>query len=243
MLYLHGMLHFWNVFLYQPVFNLLIWIYNNYTDHNFGWAVVYLTIILRIILLPFTLVEEFTKHGNKALVEELQRINEAFKKDPIMRKLEIRRILKKRKVRPWAKIIVLGVQVLVLILLYQVFLRGITGEKVLQVLYPSVDFPGVINTNFYGFDLGMRHELIWPGIVSVWLLLEIYFDYRKEKGAVLGKSDLVYFILFPTFVFLALWWLPMVKSLFILTSMLFSLIIGQLSKLIFRPKKAPAAAH
>ena len=55
---------FWNVYLYQPLFNFLIWIYNNWTNMNFGWAVVYLTLILRFVLLPFTLINERNRVRN-----------------------------------------------------------------------------------------------------------------------------------------------------------------------------------
>lgn len=226
----------WNDFLYQPLFNALIWLYNNWTNANLGWAVVYLTIILRFILLPFTLVTEKARARQEDLGHQAEELEKAYRNDPVMRKEEMRKLLRQRRVRPWSKAVVLGVQVLVLILLYQVFLRGITGEKVIKFLYPSVNFPGKINTIFYGFELGKVHDWIWPAIVALFLLVEIYLGLRKNKAV--GKSDLAYFILFPAFSFLALWLLPMVKSLFILTSLIFSVIIHQLSKLIFRPIKA-----
>ncbi|HAZ28533.1 MAG TPA: hypothetical protein DCY48_02020 [Candidatus Magasanikbacteria bacterium] len=228
---------FWHTFLYQPVFNGLIWIYNNWTDQNLGWAVVYLTLVLRVALLPITLINERNKVQNEEeFLEEIKRIDKEFAKDEVLKKEEIRRILRKRRISPWAKSSVLAVQALVLVLLYQVFVRGITGEKILQILYPWIDFPGVINTNFFGFELGQSHDIIWPGIVTIWLFLEIYFDYRKQHIP-LQKADLLYFIFFPSFVFVALWILPMVKSLFILTSMIFSVIIAELSRIFFRPKK------
>ncbi|HBU07261.1 MAG TPA: hypothetical protein DEB09_04215 [Candidatus Magasanikbacteria bacterium] len=229
----------WHDFLYQPLFNLLIWLYNDYTNANLGWAVVYLTIILRLVLLPFTLVTEKAKAKEEDLGNQASELEKSFKNDPVMLKTEMRKLLQRKKVRPWSKAIVLGVQVLVLVLLYQVFLRGITGEKVIKILYPFINFPGKINTVFYGFELGQVHDFIWPGIVAVFLLGEIYLGYRKNKA--LTQSDLAYFILFPAFSFLALWILPMVKSLFILTSLLFSVIIHQFSKVIFRPKPVKKA--
>lgn len=224
----------WHDFLYQPVFNLLIWIYNNWADANLGWAVVYLTVILRLVLLPFTLVTEKNRAKNMDLNQELKKIEQGYRNDPVLMKEETRKVLKKTRVSPWSKVVVLGVQVLVLVLLYQVFLRGITGDKVIKILYPFINFPGKINTVFYGFELGAVHDFIWPGIVGLFLLVEIYFGYRKYKT--LAKADLAYFILFPVFSFLALWFLPMVKSLFILTSLVFSAIIHQFSKLLFRSK-------
>ena len=224
----------WNDFLYQPVFNLLIWLYNNWTDANLGWAVVYLTILLRLILLPFTLVTEKNRAKNQDLDEEVKRIERGYRNDPVLMNQEVRNALRKTKINPWSKVVVLAVQILVLVLLYQVFLRGITGDKVIKILYPFINFPGKINTIFYGFELGKVHDLIWPGIVALFLLVEIYVGYRKHKS--LSQADLAYFILFPAFSFLALWILPMVKSLFILTSLIFSVIIHQFSKIIFRPK-------
>ncbi len=232
----------WHDYLYQPLFNFLIWIYNDWTDMNFGWAVVYLTLILRLVLLPFTLLNERNSVKNAEIAAEVTKISKEYQADPILRKEEIRKLLKKRRVQPWARVVVIGVQLLVLVLLYQVFLRGITGENILNTLYTSVDFPGVIDTNFYGFDLAKRHDYLWAGAVGFWLLAEIYIDLQKKKASGLKKGDLLFLLLFPVSVFLVLWYLPMVKSLFILTSMLFSVIIAQISKVLFS-SKTPATAH
>lgn len=230
----------WHDYLYQPLFNLLIWLYNTWTDQNMGWAVVYLTILLRIVLLPFTVVSEKQQRKNEALYAEVARLEKEYQKDPVIKKQEIRRILRQRRVYPWAKFVVLGMQVLVFILLYQVFLRGITGEKIARLLYPTVDFPGRINTIFLGFDLGERHNVLWAAIVGVWLALEIYFEMRKKPA---NSSDLLYFIAFPVFIAAALWWLPMVKSLFVLASLVFSLIFALFAKLFFKPIVKVASEH
>ncbi|HLD31678.1 MAG TPA: YidC/Oxa1 family membrane protein insertase [Patescibacteria group bacterium] len=223
----------WHDFLYQPLFNLLIWIYNNWTEANLGWAVVYLTILLRLVLLPFTLISEKDRVKNEQVAKEIKRLNRELINDQVLKKEEIRRLLKQKKVKPWSKMVVLLIQILVLVLLYQVFLRGITGDKIMKILYPFIEFPGKINTNFYGFELGQSHDIVWPGFVALLLILEIYFHYRKQKIG-LNKADLAYFLIFPLFSFFALWILPMVKSVFILTSILFSAIIHQFSTVFFR---------
>lgn len=231
----------WHDFLYQPLFNVLIWIYSNWANHNLGWSVIYLTVILRLVLLPFTFVSERNRIKDEQLEKEVERVAKELHNDPILKKEQIRKILKKKKVSYWSKSIVLGTQILVLVLLYQVFLRGITGEKVMKILYPVMEYPGKINTIFYGFDLGQVHDFVWPGIVWLILIVEIYFGFKHKKNG-LNKADFWYFVLFPAFCFLLLWWLPMVKSLFILTTMTFSVIIHQFSKLLFKPKKQPIVA-
>ncbi|PIR03864.1 MAG: hypothetical protein COV59_04325 [Candidatus Magasanikbacteria bacterium CG11_big_fil_rev_8_21_14_0_20_39_34] len=230
----------WNDFLFRPLFNFLFYAYNNWTEQNLGWAVIYVTILLRMFLLPLTLIMERNKISNIELSDEVKRLEKDYAKDPVQKKEEIRKVLKKRKVSPWAKAMSLGIQGLFLVLLYQVFTHGIVGKNVVNLLYDSVDFPGAINTTFYGFELGERNTLFWPGLITLFLLVEIYFEFRGRKNN-LYKSDLMFFFLFPLSVFLALWWLPMVKSLFILASMIFSLVIGWVSLLLFRgPKKKKA---
>mgnify|MGYP001590352837 CR=1 FL=1 len=103
----------WNLYLYQPVFNLLIWIYNMMTAGNLGWAVVILTIFLRIILLPFTLITEADTIKNRELLEDVKHLHKGYASDLVIKKEEIRKTLKKRKVHPWAKAVVMGMQLLV----------------------------------------------------------------------------------------------------------------------------------
>ena len=129
--------YFWSAFLYQPLFNALIWIYLNIAGRNLGWAVVWLTIFLRAILLPLTIISERDAIRQEKVNEEARHAAKAFKNDAVAQKEEIRKIMRKNKISPWAKVITLGAQLLVLILLYQVFIRGINGERVIKFLYPS----------------------------------------------------------------------------------------------------------
>ncbi|EKE07596.1 MAG: 60 kDa inner membrane insertion protein [uncultured bacterium] len=227
----------WNDLLYQPLFNILIWLYNNTAGQNLGWAVVYLTIMLRVILLPLTIIAERNKIRDEQVGEEIKKLEKEFHNDSAQLKDEVRQVVKANKINPWAKASSLGIQLLVLVLLYQVFLQGITGEKLLRTLYDWVDFPGTIDIYFYGSNLGQTHTIFWPGLVAVILLFEIYIDMKRHKKNAVEKSDLFYFILFPAFSFFILWLLPMVKSLFIISSIIFGMIINRFIRAIFAPKK------
>jgi YidC/Oxa1 family membrane protein insertase len=228
-------IEFWHQFFFEPLFNLLIWIYNNWANNNFGWAVVYLTLLLRFALLPLTVVNARNQAQNQGLEEEIEQIEQDFKDDPVLKKQKIRELLKEKKIRPWAKATSLAIQTLVLILLYEVFLQGVTGEKIAEFLYPSVRFPGEINNTFFGFDLSATGNWIWAGIVGAWLFVENYID--KKQSDQIEKNDVIFLIAFPGSVFVVLWWLPAVKALFIFTSILFSFIVGKLTQKIFTPSK------
>jgi len=226
----------WFTFLYQPLFNALIWIYSNVANNNLGWAVIWLTIFLRIALLPLTLLSERNNIRRKKAVVEAHKANAAYAGDSIAQKEAARKIMRRYKISPWAKVLMLLIQLLILILLYQVFISGINGDRVAKVLYPSIDNPGVINTNFYTFEIGQRHNALWAGIAAGYLFISIFIETRRRP--VWDRSELYYAMLFPLFTFAALWYLPMVKSLFILTTMLFSDTIGLLSFAVFSLFKA-----
>ena len=146
--------------------------------------------------------------------------------------------MKKYHLSPWAKVVSLVIQLLVLILLYQVFIRGISGDKIIKILYPFIDFPGKINTNFYGFEIGRVHDWLWAGIASLYLMFSIFMESRDRKAW--ERSEMYYLLFFPLFTFIILWYLPMVKSLFILTTMLFSDSITLIRHVIFPDKKKDA---
>ncbi|PIT87354.1 MAG: hypothetical protein COU31_03320 [Candidatus Magasanikbacteria bacterium CG10_big_fil_rev_8_21_14_0_10_40_10] len=213
---------FWFTFLYQPLFNALVWIYVNIADQNLGWAVVWLTVFLRILLLPLSILSARNVKRREQAQLKAEQATKDFKSDPIARKEAVRRIMRQYNISPWAQVLSLGIQLLVLVLLYQVFITGIEGRKVVATLYESINYPGKLDVIFHGFDIGRRHDYFWAGLTSLYLFLSIFISNWNQKWT---TAKATFLFLFPLFTFGALWWLPMVKSLFILTSMIFSDII------------------
>lgn len=214
----------WQQYLYIPVFNFLVWLYLNYSWYNLGIAVIILTIFLRIILLPFTILTERAKIISRKIGGEIDQIKKDFNNDPVRQKIAIRLFLKKRKIRPWAKAVVLGVQGLVLVLLYRVFVGGINTEEKLHLLYPNISRPDFINTKFLWFDIAERNLMV-AALVAIYLFAQIFINFWSRRHK-LSKKEQIYSLLFPILVFLILFILPSVKSIFVLTSLIFSSIIS-----------------
>ncbi len=252
---MNSIISLWQVYLYQPLVNLLIYLYNTIANQNLGWAVIYLTLALRIVLLPFSILSERNKVIYKKMEEQISEAERVHRADPVYIKEYVRGLMKKYKIRPWAKTGELAIQLLVLILLYQVFITGIQGLQLSKILYPSVDYPGRINTIFLTvpynsslvrghcdtgfvacpdvfthqeliFDVAER-SIIWAVLIAVILFTDILVSLKKTKR-ILAGTDLTYLLLFPLVSGLILWWLPMVKSLFILTSIAFSYVLSLL---------------
>lgn len=221
------MVEFWRNTFVLPLLDVLIFFYNTIAFQNLGAAVIEMTVLLRLALMPINILAERDSARYERLELEVAEIQKAFAGDPVMAKERIRELLKKRKVSPWAKTSILLVQLLVLIVLYQVFLSGINSH--LDRLGAWAGQPVMpINTMFFGFELGMR-DFWWALAVGLYLLLEILLQQRKVAH-LLTKQDAVYRIAFPVFSVVVLSMLPMVKSLFVLTSMTFSLAVSTLRR-------------
>jgi YidC/Oxa1 family membrane protein insertase len=228
------LIEIWNTILFQPLYNVLIFIYNSWTDNNLGWAVVYLTLMLRAVLLPLTVIGIISQRKNRALGDEVQQVAKRFQHDSILQKQEVRRLLKEKRVSPWAKAVSLGIQAVVVVLLYEVFLLGLEGDQLIEYLYPWVEYPGQINTMFGGMDIGENHNSVWAGAVAAWMFFETFFELRRD-GEV-DRKDMFFLILFPVAIYVILWILPMMKALFFMTTILFSFVVERFITLIIKPK-------
>lgn len=233
------MAYAWNHFLYIPLLNALIYLYENFAGNNFGWAVVELTVLLRVALLPLTIIAERNTAKYERLQARIDHMHREAAGDSVAKKSKIRALLVKEGVSPWAKVASFGLQALVFVLLYQVFIGGMNYGK-LSVLYSWVRYPDYINLNFFGFNVAL-HNIWWAAAVGVLLFLEITVSYRHNKN--IATSDQLYRILFPAMTAAVLFALPMVKSIFILTSMLFGLLISLIRHAAFPVKPEPLAAQ
>ncbi len=220
----------WDQYLYIPTFNLLVWTYSNHSFFNMGIAVIILTVGLRTLLLPFTILAEKGKIISEKLKIEINQIDKDYINDPVKRKEAIRKLLKKKKIRPWAKIIVLGSQLLVLFLLRRVFLGGIYTEEKRHMLYSQVSPPDFINTKFLWLDLSQK-DLTITAITALCMFVFMMAGIWSSSDQP-SKKERIYAVLLPIAFFLFLTLFPSVMSLFFLTSLIFSSIISIIIGLI-----------
>ena len=90
----------WYIYLYQPLFNALIWIYVNIAGQNLGWAVIWLTIFLRIILLPLSIISVLTADRRGKASAEAIKAMAAHKNDRVAQQEVARRIMRKYHISP-----------------------------------------------------------------------------------------------------------------------------------------------
>lgn len=143
------MAYIFHIVFYQPLFNLLIAIYNAIPGHDFGLAIIILTLIIRVVLYPLT------KKGiesQKAMALIQPKIKEAqikYKNDRAKQAEEMMRLYREYKVNPFSGFLNLLVQIPILFALYKVFMAGLKPES-LKDLYTFINNPNIIDPMFIG---------------------------------------------------------------------------------------------
>jgi YidC/Oxa1 family membrane protein insertase len=140
---------FFSVTLYQPLFNLLIGIYNFIPD--LGIAIILVTVLIRVALLPLSKKSIESQKQMQEVQPEIKKIQEKFKKDKQKQGEAIMNFYREKKINPASGCLPLIVQLIILITLYRVFLAVIDYDSANSILYAFVNNPMEINKISLGF--------------------------------------------------------------------------------------------
>lgn len=164
------MTELYQLIFYQPVLNLLVFFYNIVPGHDIGIAIVFLTILIRLILYP---LNAQSIKSQKALQEIQPKINEIKKKYADNKQEQGRAMMelyKAEKVNPFSSCLPLLIQLPFLIAVFQVFRSGL-GNGSLDLVYSFISRPETISPISLGFiDLSARNIplAILAGLAQFW---------------------------------------------------------------------------
>lgn len=177
----------YNTLVYEPILRSLLFLYN-LLGQNLGFAIIALTLIVRGVLVPFTLPSLKSAKKLAELKPELDKLKKKYAKDP--KKLQEKQLefYKKNDVNPAGGCLPYIVQIIILIGLYKVFMSAI-GNGMIN--------GQEINTAFWLWDLKVKDtSLILPITAGVLQLLTsltimpgVEDDPQKRKGKKQDKED------------------------------------------------------
>ncbi len=126
--------------LYRPLFNALIFLYQYFSFHDLGIAIILLTIILRLILFPLFHKGAKDQAILQRLAPKIKEIQTNHKNDREKQSKALLDLYRQHKVNPFSGFLLLLVQLPILIALYRVFLNGFSVET-LSNLYSFISSP------------------------------------------------------------------------------------------------------
>lgn len=186
----------WHVFLYQPLVNALIFLYQ-ILGRNLGWAIIGLTVAIRSALIPLTSPSLKAAKKMRQLAPELEKLKKQYKSDRQGLAQAQLKLYRKYGVNPTAGCLPQIIQLIVLLALFQAFNQVLLSdgpeviEKLNQVLYPSLQLAeGVkINNRFLYLDLTK------PDLVPLPFSFKVFnFEINKIPGIFLIASSATQFL-------------------------------------------------
>lgn len=145
-------MNIFSVLLYQPLYNVLVILFNAFPWGGVGLAVILITVLIKIALLPFNYKTLKSQKEMQEIQPKINEIRQTYKDDQAKMAQELMAVYKTHKVNPFASCLPMVVQLIVLLVFYQVLRAGIqTIDQ--NMLYAFVHNPGSLSHMFLGIDL------------------------------------------------------------------------------------------
>ncbi len=223
---------FFTLILYQPLLNALLFLAWLIPGHSVGWAIIALTILIRLILLPSTVAT--LKHQQKLrnIQPKLDALKAKHGDDKDAHSKATMELYAAEQVNPFGGCLSTLVQTVVLVVLYRVFIHGLSVSQ-FSLLYPFTPHMSTVNTMWFGLNLTKPEQWVMPFLVAG---LQ-YFQARQmmaittpptttpgtqaDVSATMQKQ-MVYFL--PIMMFLISRSVPAALSLYYVVFSLFSVI-------------------
>jgi len=147
----------WNNFLVHPLLSLLVLVAGAF--HDFGIAVVLVTVAIRMLLYPLYVTQIRSQRVMQELAPALNDIKAKYGKDRQKINEEQMKLYKERGYNPATGCLPLLLQMPILFAMYAAFIQapGLTGEQLQGVIWPFVPVPPLLGDHI---DL-TAHWLPW----------------------------------------------------------------------------------
>ena len=150
--------------LWRPLFNGLVFFYNELPWHDLGLAIIALTLVIRIALIPLLLKAQKAQKDLARIQPEIKRIQKEFKNEKEKQGKMLMELYAHHKVNPFSGCLLILIQLPILIALLQVFRTGLDPSQ-LHYLYSFVTHPGTLNPLSLGF-LNLAKGNFYLGILA-----------------------------------------------------------------------------
>lgn len=212
---------------YQPVLNVLVASYAlleraDPAMADMGIAVVILTILLRILMLPLSFAGRRSRTERYDISKKIIEIQESSHLPADQVKKKVRKIFRANRRVVVSEGVNFVIQAIIFFVLYRIFSKGLTGVD-WHLLYDFTPRPlGEINLMFLGrFDMS-HPSLVLNLVQSLAILLVEIVSILDSPFPVTRREFVRYVITLPVVSFVLFMFLPSGKKVFVITTLLFS---------------------
>ena len=185
-----------NAIIYQPIYNLLVFLYNTVSFSDFGVAIILATLIIKFLLVPLSKKQIESQKKMQEMQPKIKEIQEKYKGDKEKQSRALMEFYKTNKANPFSGCLPTILQLVFLIAIYRVLFNissaGLMADP--KELYGFVSDPGQINQYFLGIiDLSKAIDLkhLTPGMIPqiILVILAAASQYVQTKMLMLKNEN------------------------------------------------------
>lgn len=154
---------------YNPIYNALVALVALVPGSDVGVAIIILTILIRLILLPLSLSAARTQRVIKELEPKIKELKEKHKGDREKEAVETLALYRESQVNPFASVVTVFIQIPVLLALYFVFLYEPFTTVNTALLYAFTPTPAsdAISLEFLGILSVMSKSIVLAVLAGI----------------------------------------------------------------------------
>jgi len=169
----------------KPLFNILVFLTNKLPGHPFGWAIIVLTILVRIALFLPNQKSMRSQREMQKLQPKLEELKQKHGKNQQMMAMKTMELYKTHKINPMGSCLPIMFQMPFLLGIYYIIREGLSPHLnyLLYSFQEGVDL-SVVNTAFMGLDLGINGPIVLAILVGAtqWVAVKLSFISAKKRA-------------------------------------------------------------
>jgi YidC/Oxa1 family membrane protein insertase len=165
---------FFHSAFYNPIYNGLVALVALVPGGDVGVAVIIITIIIRLILLPFSLSAARTQRAMKELEPRLKELKETHKGDKEKEAVETLALYKEAKINPFGSLLTALIQIPILLALYWVFRNEPFPAINVARLYSFTPIPHAASLQFIGLISVAGKSILLAAFAGLTQLLQAH---------------------------------------------------------------------
>jgi len=219
---------FFKTILYQPLFNILVFLAWLVPGHSIGWGIIGLTALVRVALWVPSMKALTAPLKMRQHQDEIKAIQEKYKDDRTAQAQALTAFYKQQGINPLSGCLPLLIQLPILFILYRVFFDGLRGQR-LDLLYAFTPHPEALNTIFFGVNLAEADRLVLPLLAASSQLLQSWYTMKlnpqptsKDDPTAMMNKQMIF--IFPIMTYFIASRLPSGLALYWIATSAFSLL-------------------
>lgn len=174
-----------HTFIFLPLTNVLVFL-TSFLWGNIGLSVIVMTILVKLVLLPFS----YSTTKNQIAIKKIQPLIDDIKKnhpDSAEQTKKIMELYKEHNTNPLSGCLPLLIQLPIIIGLYRVFLQGVSVDP--TFLYSFVHAPEHLSNIFLGLNMTNKSILVaFAAGITQYFQLKLSPSFKEDPSKVLAAT-------------------------------------------------------